>query len=169
MPIEQDVTQDSLGHFGIQEVQRVVLLALLKPGTPLLRFHSSLLGAARLPFVLGEIAVRLGEDLFDAAGQRWKMRNGSKTFLGFWFWEKVLHLWLWALGAASSSCSLSESPCCSAASFRRLVRASALRMLARTLWCSAGSMLFTSSNLEGHQTFRNNSQWLRFQGRFAVK
>lgn len=64
---------------------------------------------------------------------------------------KVLYLWLFVLGASTS---LSESSCSSAASFRLLVRASALRMFASTLWCSAGSMLFTSSKLETQQTIK---------------
>lgn len=70
-------------------------------------------------------------------------------------WEKsgpiartVLDLWLFALGA---SASLSDSSCSSEASFFLLLRASALRMLERTLWCSGGSMLFTSSNLKEQQ------------------
>lgn len=53
-----------------------------------------------------------------------------------------------ALGA---SCSLSESSCSSVACFRLLFRASALRMFASTLWCSAGSILFTSSKLSTQQ------------------
>lgn len=68
--INQDVTQDSLGHFGIQEVKRVIFLAFFKPGTPLLRFHSSLLGAAGFSFILGEVAVRLCENLLDATRQQ---------------------------------------------------------------------------------------------------
>lgn len=57
----------------------------------------------------------------------------------------VLDLWPFALGA---SASLSDSSCSSEASFLLLLRASALRMLERTLWCSGGSMLFTRSNLQ---------------------
>lgn len=62
--------------------------------------------------------------------------------------KKVLYLWLFALG---TSASLSDSSCSSKTSFLLLLRASALRMLVRTLWCSGGSMLFTSSNLEEQQ------------------
>lgn len=63
----------------------------------------------------------------------------------------MLYLWLFALG---TSALLSDSSCSSETSFLLLLRASALRMLARTLWCSRGSMLFTSSNLDEQQTWR---------------
>lgn len=83
--VNEDITQDSLGHFGIQEVKRVIFLAFFEPCTPLLRFYSSLLGAACLSFVLGQIAVRLCEDLLDAAGQReggWKWETAVKPWRG---------------------------------------------------------------------------------------
>lgn len=62
--------------------------------------------------------------------------------------KTVLYLWLFALGTLAS---LSDWSCSSETSFFLLLRASALQMLARTLWCSGGSMLFTSSNLEEQQ------------------
>lgn len=63
----------------------------------------------------------------------------------------VVYLSFLALGTSSS---LSESSSCSAASLRLLVQASALRIFTSTLWCSAGSMVFTSSKLRKHQQVR---------------
>ena len=93
-----------------------------------------------------------------APGQ--KVVCAHSYFFVLFFYTNVMHLlaldpyfWDWGLGA---SASLSESSGSSSASLRLLVRASALRMLIRTLWCSTGSMLFTSSNLRTPHRVQSN-------------